>query len=111
MLRKLKIPFELSCVGIKCEQAIAVEIVAGAPLAPIRGRRIARGPKSSIGRRIVSPRDPRRRPSDFPRVAFPTVVAGLPGTRNRVEPPLPFAGGGIVRVDKSSNPIFPATHP
>src|SRR5712664_4156217 len=110
MLRKLKIPFELSRLRLKREQGITVEIVARAPLAAVRRRRIARGPKSSIGRGIVSPRDPRGRASDFPRVAFPRFMSRLAGTRDGVEAPFAFACRGVVRINEAANPILPARH-
>src|SRR5258708_22350919 len=91
VLGKLKIPFELARLRFKRQQGIAVEIVARAPLAAIRRRRIARGPESSIGRGIVSPRDPRGRASDFPRVAFPRFMPRLAGSRDSVEAPFALA--------------------
>src|SRR5882672_2565683 len=110
VLGKLKIPFEFSRLRIESEQGITVEIVARAPLAAIRRRRIAGGPKNSIGRGIVSPRDPRGRASDFPRVAFPRFMSRLARTRNSVEAPLAFACRGVVRVNESANPILPSRH-
>src|SRR6266446_9172256 len=108
VLGKLKIPFEPSRVRIKSEQGIAVEIVASAALTAIRRGRIAGGPESSIGRRIVSARDPCRCASDFPRVGFPAFMARLAGTRNGVEAPFAFAACSIVSINESANPIFAA---
>src|SRR6267378_8104298 len=110
VLGKLKIPFEFSRLRIESEQGITVEIVARAPLAAIRRRRIAGGPKNSIGRGIVSPRDPRGRASDFPRVAFPSFMSRLAGTRDGVEAPFAFACRGVVCINEAANPILPARH-
>ena len=110
MLGELKIPFELSRVWIQRQQRIAVEIVARASFPAIRRRRIAGGPKSSVGSGIVSPRDPRWRPSDFPGFAFPRFMSRLARTRDRVEAPFALAGRGIIRVNEAANSIFPARH-
>src|SRR6267143_648250 len=110
VLGKLKIPFEFSRLRIESEQGITVEIVARAPFAAIRRRRIAGGPKSSIGRGIVSPRNPRRRASDFPRVAFPRFMSRLARTRDSVKAPFAVAGPGIIRLHESTNQIYTARH-
>src|SRR5260370_16010941 len=86
MLRKLKIPFELPCLRIESEQRIAVEIVARAPFAAIRWRTIAGGPKGYVCRGIVSPRDPSRCATRFPRVAFPGFISPLARSRHGAKP-------------------------
>src|SRR5260370_36040989 len=89
---------------------MAIQIVARASLAAIRGRRVARGPKSRVGSRIVSPGDPRGRAPDFPRLAFPSFMPRLAGTWDGVKAPFALAGPSIIAVNKSANPIFPARH-
>src|SRR5258708_9081023 len=110
VLRKVKMPFELPRLRIESGQRIAVEIVARAPLAAIRWRRIARGPKRCVRRGIVSPRDPSRCATRFPRVAFPGFISRLAGSRHRVKTPFALARCGIVGVNEAANPVLPPGH-
>src|ERR1700674_723946 len=110
MLGELEIPFELAGVGIESEQRVAIKIVAGSAFAAIAGRRIACRPKSCIGAGIVGTGDPGRRAATFPGVAFPSFVAGLTRTGNRVEAPFTFASGGVVSVDEAADAIFAARY-
>ena len=63
---ELEIPVHLSRVGVESEQSVAIEIVAGAAFAAIRGRWISRGPENLIGGRIVSSGVPRGSAANLP---------------------------------------------
>src|SRR5262249_1101274 len=62
---ELEMPLELASVGIERKQGVAVEIVAGAALAAIGGRRISGWPENQVRRRIVDARDPRGSATGF----------------------------------------------
>src|SRR4029077_7518626 len=82
--RELKIPLQLSGIGIESQNAIGVEVIAG-PLSGIPvGARIAGAPIRQIEIGIVRARNPDGRASVLPIIPVPGFVAGLAGTWNGV---------------------------
>ncbi len=75
--RELVVPFELARVGIECDHAVAVEVVAEAR-APIPVRRgIARAEIDQVGRGIIGAVIPDAGPTLLPRISRPGFHALL----------------------------------
>ena len=103
--RELKIPLELSSVGIKRKDRVAVEIVADAVATVVAGRGIARRPVKKIQLRIIAAGDPGRSTTCLPRVAGPGFMAGFAGAGNGVEAPATTSGVGVVRLDETTDTV------
>src|SRR5580704_9016682 len=106
MLGELKIPVQFSSVGVESKQRVAVKVVASASFAAIGWRRISGRPQELIGLRIVHTRVPGRRATNFPRIAFPSIVTRLAGSGDGVEPPLPLPSVCIVSIDEAADAVF-----
>src|SRR5580693_9758580 len=102
---ELKIPVQFSSVSVESKQRVAVKVVARTSFTAIGRRRISGRPKELVGLRIVNAGVPRRRAADLPRIAFPSIVTGLAGSRDGVEPPLPLSAIGIVSIDEAANAV------
>src|SRR5205823_1655257 len=72
MRRELEIPLQFAGVGIECQQAIRIEVVAGADTSFEIWRRIACAPKQHIQLRIVRAGHPGGATAVLIEVAWPT---------------------------------------
>src|SRR5689334_487042 len=106
MLGELKVPVQFASVRIKRKQTVAIQIVSGATLPPVRRRGIAGRPEQLVRRGVVNSGHPCRSTTDFPGACLPGIVSLLSWTGNRVEPPFALASLGIVSVDEAAYPIL-----
>ncbi len=105
--RVLEVPFELAGGGIDGEQAVGVEIVAGAIGGVVAGHRIARAPIGDVGRRVIGASDVERATPGLPGVALvlPGLAAGLARRGHGEGLPAQLAGLGVEPCD----PVAQAT--
>src|SRR5712675_3495495 len=92
MRRELKMPLQLSGVGIQREHTIGVEIIAGPRAAIEIRRRITRAPVQRVEFGVVRSRHPGGAAATQIRIAWPTFRAGLAGPRYGPEAPGQLAG-------------------
>ena len=101
--RELEVPDHLPGVGIEGEQAVRVEVVAGADVAVPVGRRVADGPVEQIEFGIVGAGEPGGPAAGLPAVAAPGLAPGLPGRGDGVGAPRQLAGRGVVGVEVAAH--------
>ena len=106
--RELKVPFELSRAGVERDDAVRVQVVAGAAVAvPIRSG-ISGAPVDEIEIGIVGAGDPCRRGAPLPAVALPGLVPLLARPGNSPESPCAIARLRVVRIEKPAHAVFTA---
>ena len=101
--RELEVPKALAGVGIYRQQAVGVEVVAGAQIAvPVR-RGVAGGPIEHVGFGIVGAAGPSRSAARLPRIASPRLHARFAFHGHGVVAPAQFAGGHVVGVEEAAH--------
>src|SRR5258707_9040208 len=108
MRRELKMPLQLSGVGVQREHAIGVEIIAGPRAAIEIWRRITRAPVQRAEFGIVGSRHPSGAAATQIRIARPTFGAGLATAWNGPEAPGQLAG---LRIEGGKEASYAAVTP
>src|SRR5215471_403129 len=100
---ELVIPLQFASLGVQRDGGTGEQVIALADI-PVHVRtRISFAPIKKIEIWIITAGQPGGPAASFPAVSLPGVVPKLAGTGNRVEPPEPLSGGGIIRIQETAN--------